>query len=196
MKWYSQSTQIASFSINHGQNLSAPSGFMQPYKIQIQAEFICQTVRATDADVVRKKHKMGSMIDFTSWISHTQSHHQEFKPPFLGPGEPKTKRPKGVYANSTNTTKSHKQSIEHVVITQGLSPSILCTPIDMLISLPILQFDRECNEKLFMFTETKWFTLCCWTSRGHKSQPPSHEDAGSLGNGMFLQLYPSHVETA
>jgi len=57
MKRYSQSTQIASFSTNHGQNMSAPSGFMQPYKIQIQAEFICQTVRATDADVVRKNIK-------------------------------------------------------------------------------------------------------------------------------------------
>lgn len=126
MKRYSQSTQIASFSINHGQNLSAPSGFMQPYKIQIQAEFICQTVRATDADVVRKKHKMGSMIDFTSWISHTQSHHQEFKPPFLGPGEPKTKRPKGVYANLALTPRSLTSNQSNMWWSHKVYPQAYC----------------------------------------------------------------------
>lgn len=53
------------------------------------------------------------------WLELTQSHHREFKPP-LGPREPKTEDPKGAYAKpSSNTAKSHKQSIKHVVIAQG-----------------------------------------------------------------------------
>lgn len=95
---------------------------------------------------------------FTGWNSHSLIT-ENLNPP-LGPGEPKTEDPKGAYAKpSSNTAKSHKQSIKHVVIAQGYTHAYwqFVYTYRHAHLLSILQFERECNEKLFMETSSSHY---------------------------------------